>query len=193
MNLDCNTVPRLRRVLPGVAPCAALALMLFTALAGSVARAQEGMYKCVYPDGRIEYTNRSVGDQRNCSRLDIEPSTTVPTPRPAQAPAAAPGAPAPRAPAASAPSGTPANFPRVDGGTQRARDTDRRRILEDELRQQESRYQEILKEYNGGQPERRGDERNYQRYLDRVQKLKDDLERVQGDIASVKSELAKLP
>ena len=150
--------------------------------------AQDGMYKCVYPDGRVEYTNRSVGDQRNCSRLDIEPNTAVPAPR--AAPATSSAAPA-RAPSAAG-TPTPANFPRVDNGTQRARDSDRRRILEDELRLQEARYAELQKEYNNGQPERSGDERNYQRYLDRVQKLKEDIERVQGDIASVKSELAKL-
>ena len=51
---------------------------------------------------------------------------------------------------------------------------------------------ELQKEYNNGEPERRGDERNYQKYLDRVADLKANIGRKEADIAAIKRELAKL-
>ncbi len=149
--------------------------------------AQGVMYKCTLSDGRIEYTNRTNVDQNACTRLNIEPSVVIPAPAPAPRSGAA--APAPARPASTP---TPAGFPRVDGATQRARDSDRKRILEEELATQQGRLAELSKVYKDGQPDRLGDERNYQKYLDRVQKLKEDISRVQGDIASIKSELSKL-
>ena len=65
--------------------------------------------------------------------------------------------------------------------------------LEDELKKEEARLAEIQKEYNNGEPERRGDERNYQKYLDRVADLQSGIARKEGDIAAIKRELAKLP
>jgi chromosome segregation ATPase len=87
---------------------------------------------------------------------------------------------------------SPSNFPRVDNDTQKSRDTDRRRILEDELKVQEAKLADLQKSFNNGEPERQGDERNYQRYLDRVQQMKDDIARTQSDIDSIRSELSKL-
>jgi hypothetical protein len=82
---------------------------------------------------------------------------------------------------------------RVDAGAQRARDSDSRRILESELRREEERLAEMKLEYNNGEPERLGNERNYQKYLDRVADLKSGIARKEGDIAAIKRELSKLP
>ncbi|MFO1215666.1 MAG: hypothetical protein U1E72_13855 [Burkholderiaceae bacterium] len=82
---------------------------------------------------------------------------------------------------------------RVDPGAQRARDTDSRRILEAELRREEGRLADLKREYNNGEPERQGNERNYQKYLDRVADLQSGIARKEGDIAAIKRELAKLP
>jgi len=172
---------------PTLLVCGALALVLLV-FAPSQANAQDNMFKCTMTDGRVEYTNRPPADERNCTRLNIEPSVVLPAPTALPRPPVA----APSRPASSASSPSPAGFPRVDAPTQRARDTDRKRILEEELRAQEARYAELAKAYSNGQPERQGDERNYQRYVDRVQRMKDDLDRVQGDINSVKSELEKI-
>jgi predicted nucleic acid-binding Zn-ribbon protein len=64
--------------------------------------------------------------------------------------------------------------------------------LEAELRREEERLAELRKEYNNGEPERLGNERNYQKYLDRVADLKTSIARKEGDIAAIKRELAKL-
>jgi hypothetical protein len=49
----------------------------------------------------------------------------------------------------------------------------------------------LKKEYNEGQPERRGDERNYQKYQDRVNEMKAALTRKEADVASLQRELSK--
>lgn len=84
------------------------------------------LYKCVEPSGSVLYTNQKA-DAKKCVVLSRElPVTTVaPPPRSAaRSGSVATGA-------AATPS--PASFPRVDGDTQRGRDNDRRRILEQEL------------------------------------------------------------
>ena len=44
-------------------------------------------------------------------------------------------------------------------------------------------------EYKDGQPERLGSERNYQKYLDRVQSLKDEIERAEANLVLIRREL----
>jgi hypothetical protein len=105
-------------------------------------------------------------------------------PRPASAPAN---------PAAAAPAAPRPPEARIDPAEQRARDSDARRILTEELQREERRLAELQREYNGGEPERRGDERNYQRYLDRVAELKAGISRKEADIAAIRREIGKLP
>ena len=77
---------------------------------------------------------------------------------------------------------------------QRARDSDSRLILESELKRAESRMADLQKEYNNGEPEKQGIEgRNYQRYLDRVNELKESLARTQSDVSGLKREISRLP
>jgi hypothetical protein len=142
------------------------------------------VYKCpgnVYTSDR-ELTAKQAADQ-GCKAIEGTPITVIqgrpPTPRPAGGAATAA---TPRPPEA-----------RVDPGAQRARDNDSRRILEGELRREEERLSELRKEYNNGEPERQGNERNYQKYLDRVADLKSGIARKESDIAAIKRELAKLP
>jgi hypothetical protein len=44
-----------------------------------------------------------------------------------------------------------------------------------------------------GEPERRGDERNFARYAERVAEMKAAIQRKEADIAAIKREIAKLP
>ena len=163
--------------------CGALALMLWAGASSAQ------IFRCENPNGVIEYSNApSSGRDRACRPVDLPAITTIPAPKlPARAATSPQGG---NGTAARAPS--PENFPKVDGPTQKARDTDRRRILEDELAKEEGKLADLRKEFNAGEPERRGDERNYQRYLDRVQRLKDDIGRSEVNITSLKRELASV-
>lgn len=162
------------------------------------AAGQAQIWRCEGAGGVVEYSNNPAsGRSANCRTVDLPAITTIPAPRlPAQAPAARP--PAASASSASsagtaAPAGAAAgSFPRVEANAQRTRDLDRRRILEDELRREETRLADLRGEFNGGEPERRGDERNYQKYLDRVQRLKDDIARSESAVASLRREMSAL-
>ena len=83
---------------------------------------------------------------------------------------------------------------RVDASEQKSRDSDARLILEAELKKAEARQNELAREYNSGEPEKRGDEgRNYQKYLDRVAELKASLARNDSDINGIRRELGRVP
>ena len=94
-------------------------------------------------------------------------------------------------PTAGAPVPPAPNRERVDAAEQRNRDSDARRILEAELRKEEEQLANLRKEFNNGEPERRGDERNYQKYLDRVAEMKATIARKESDVAALRRELAK--
>jgi hypothetical protein len=151
------------------------------------------IWRCEGANGVVEYSNNpGTTRDRNCRTVDLPQITTVPAPKPpppAPAPARGAAAPSGQGPAAAA---SPSSFPRVDTSAQRTRDQDRRRILEDEQRKEESRLAELRTEFNGGEPERRGDERNFARYQERVQRLRDDIARSEGAVASLRREMSAL-
>ena len=94
--------------------------------------------------------------------------------------------------AAARQSAAPADFPKVDSGTQKARDNDRKQILLDEMKTEENKLAELRKEFNGGEPERRGDERNYAKYQDRVATMKDEVGRTEKNIDALRREIGNL-
>jgi hypothetical protein len=163
-------------------------------LAGPAAAQQQQFFRCESSNGVVEYSNMpSSTRDRNCRSLDLPPVTTIPAPKLPASPAtlsARSGGGATTQPLQARAS--PDGFPRVEPAAQRTRDNDRRRIIEDELRKEEARLGDLRKEFNNGEPERRGDERNYQKYLDRVARLKDDIGRGEQNIASLKRELAAI-
>lgn len=145
------------------------------------------VYRC--PGPPVLYTDALTPQEareRDCRTIEGAPVTVVQTPRP-RAPAVSPSSPAGEVPAT-------ARNPeaRVDPAAQRARDADARRILGEELRREEAALAALQREFNNGQPERRGDERNYQKYLDRVADMKAGISRKEADIAALKRELAKM-
>jgi len=144
------------------------------------AYAQGEIYLCTDAEGRKTYQNTGAG--KGCRRLDVQPLMTVPAPRLPSVPVRS----------AAAERVTPASFPRIDDETQRSRDSDRRRILEDELRIEEERLARLREEFNSGEPERRGDERNFARYQERVARLQDEILRSEGSIEALRRELAML-
>jgi hypothetical protein len=170
----------------------ALACALVGSGAGAAfAQVQPGVvYRC--PGPPVLYTDQLSPQEardRGCRTIEGAPVTIVQGTRPR--PAASAPAPGPAAPGA-APAPRPADA-RIDPAEQRARDSDARRILADELRREEERLAAMQREFNNGEPERRGDERNFARYQERVAEMRAAIQRKEADVAAIRRELAKLP
>jgi hypothetical protein len=148
----------------------------------SCAWAQGGtVYRC--PGPPVLYTSEisdKEAKERGCRTIENAPITVVSPPK--RAPVQAAGNGAPRG------EGT-----KVDGKDQRARDSDARAILEAELKREEEALAALQKEFNNGEPDRQGGERNYARYQERVEEMKSAIARKQADVAALRRELAKLP
>lgn len=148
------------------------------------AQAQGAVYKCVDDQGRVEFTDTA---RRGCKALDL----------PGYAPAPAPRASAP-IPAVrpmnggAAPAVSPASFPRVDTAQQRARDDDRREILNDELRIEQKKLLDLRRDFNKGEPERQGNERNYAKYQERVASMRDEIGRTERNIEALQREISNI-
>jgi hypothetical protein len=150
------------------------------AAAPAVHAQSSDIFMCVDAEGNKSFQN--VGTGKGCKRMDVGPVLTVPATRMPQ-----------RATRAEdRVTVSPANFPRVDRDTQRTRDGDRRRVLEDELKTEEEKLARLKAEYNNGEPERRGDERNFALYAERIQRLREDLARAESNVNALQRELALL-
>ncbi len=160
-----------------------LVLAALTSLAVGPAAAQDGVkpvYRC--PGPPVLYTDALSAEEardKGCRTIEGAWVTVVQVPRPR--------------PAASAPPVARNGEGRVDPNAQRARDSDARRILAEELAREQERLGALQKDFNNGEPERRGDERNYQKYQERVAEMKAAISRKEADVAALKRELAKLP
>lgn len=162
-------------------------MALMAALLGAAAQAHGQLYVCADAQGHKTYTDKRAG--AGCKLLDLPGAMTEP-PRKTAPLAGAPARPALQA--AGTPAPAAGAFPRVDGAEQRARDLDRRQILQDELRSEEQKLAAQRMEFNGGQPERQGNERNYAKYQERVAQLKDNISRTQQNIDALKREIANI-
>ncbi len=151
--------------------------LIATAAALCVLPAHADVFKCVGPDGHVTYTN-DKSNARGCKTLSSEmPVSSVP------GPAAAPAKPA----------NAGGGFPSVSGDQQKARDGERRRILEAELDTESKSLEAARKALAEGEAVRLGDERNYQKYLDRIQGLKDNVSLHERNVDALRKELSKLP
>ena len=172
--------------------------LLFLTVAVACAQgavAQDRIYRC-----GNEYTNDAAkARQKGCAAIEGANVTVVQGTRPHNAGAASP-APAPagggaaaaprpvRAPAAAAPA------PRSSTAEGRARDSDARLILETELKKAEARKTDLAREYNNGEPQKNALEmRNPAFYNKRVEDLKNEITRMDSDIAGIQRELQRLP
>ena len=61
------------------------------------------------------------------------------------------------------------------------------------LKSEEGKLSALEKEFNGGEPERRIDEFDFQKYLDRVARMRSAISRKQIEIAELRREIDKLP
>ena len=158
-------------------------LTLAALLAGSVAThvCADTLYKCTGESGVVLYTNQKSSG-KNCSVLsrELPVSTFSPPPRPAGRPATASA------------TQTPTDFPRVDSSTQRGRDDDRRKILEQEFNTEQQNLDKAKKALAEGEATRLSDEKSYQKYLERVQDLRNGVTLHERNIEALKRELANL-
>ena len=158
-----------------------LAGLLLLLTAAGAAHAQSEVYLCVDEHGKREYKN--TGLTKGCKKVDLPGITTIPAPPKkvaAQTAAAKPAA------------STPGDFPKVDNGTQKTRDNDRKQILLDEMKAEEQKLAGLKKDYNNGEPERRGDERNFAKYQERVGGMKEDIDRTEKNIEALKREIGNI-
>ena len=151
------------------------------------ATAQAQIYRC--PSN--EYTNDSrIAQSRGCKPLEGGNVTVIHGAT--RNYASASSAPAKtRSTSVSPPSVRPASV--SSSAEQRARDADSRRLLQAELEKAQQKLAGQQQEYKNGQPDRLGNERNYQKYLDRVAEMKAEITRTENDIAGLKREIGRLP
>ena len=151
-----------------------LLAILFTSLALPVAA--QTIYKCTDEHGGTLISNTKVN--KNCKAVSSSPESSMPAPKARSSGAAA--------------NPSPAGFPRVQEDTQRARDTDRQRILEQEMAGEQRNLEQAKKELAEQEAIRNGDEKNYQRVLDRLQPYKDRVSQHERNIQAIQKELGKL-
>jgi hypothetical protein len=146
------------------------------------------VYRC--PGPPVLYTDAispAEAKEKSCRTIEGTPITIIQAPPKAR--------PVPQAAPASGTAPTPraSGETKVDPAAQKARDSDAKRILEGELKREEERLSGLLKDYNNGEPERKGDERNFQKYQERVSEMKSAIGRVEANVVALKRELLKHP
>lgn len=152
-------------------------------LAASSVRA-DVMYQCVDASGHKSFSNIKSSDKSaRCTAMDLGPAEPPPASTGAKAAAKTP---------------TPATFPKVDDNSQRARDNDRRRILEGELATEQTNLEQARKELAqqeaNPQPEERikGGGINNAKVDERLQPFKDKIALHERNIEAIQKEIAKL-
>jgi hypothetical protein len=144
------------------------------------------VFRC--PGPPVLYTDALSAQEakdRGCTTIEGAPLTIVQGRKPTPATSGTNGSSQGAAASRSADS-------KVDPAAQRARDSDSRRILESELRREEEKLGAMRKEFNNGEPERVGGERNYAKYQERVAEMRAAIGRKESDVAAIKRELSKL-
>ena len=151
-------------------------ISVLLALLAQVSFAQaDDVYLCIN-EGHKEYKN--TGGTKGCKKVELPGITTVPASK--------------KTAVASKNASTPADFPKIDGSTQKSRDNDRKQILQDELRAEEKKLAELKKEFNNGEPERHGNEKNAVKYQERIEQMKEDIARTEKNLEALKRETANL-
>lgn len=86
---------------------------------------------------------------------------------------------------------TPSSFPKVDAGTQKSRDELRRRVLQDELANEEKLLAEAKTAWGDGSPAPLPEERaSAQKYADRLARLRQAVQLHERNVEALKRELA---
>ena len=74
-----------------------------------------------------------------------------------------------------------------------ARIEEQREQIQSKISEEENRLNEVKNEYKDGIPDRLGSERNYQRYLNRVERLREEINVREKNLNILRNEFEKLP
>jgi len=147
-------------------------IFFLAALAFSAQTVSAEMWKCADQNGNTRYTNVKA-DAKGCKALNLEPVNTVPATRPrAQQ--------------------RPANFPSVDNDTQRQRDAGRRKILEQELSQEQQALDVAKKQLAEEKEVRLGSEKNYARVEARLKPYEERVRLHENNVESLRKEIGNV-
>lgn len=133
--------------------------------------AHADIWECVDDSGNRRFTNIK-SESSGCKLINVGPTNIQSTGKPQAASKAA-----------------PKDFPRVDGDTQRQRDAERRKILDQEMANEQRLLDQARRELAEQESQRFGNERNYQRVLDRLEEYKKKVKLHEDNIASLRREL----
>lgn len=130
-------------------------------------------------DGEVMYSNIAEAPPKNsrklrCFKEEKEPTASSEKPQ------------------AKSRKETSSDFPSIDRDTQRKRDDERRTILEQELAAEQKRLNAARRQMEEQQSVRLVTERDYLRYLDRVQPFLDSVENHERNVQAIQSELSNL-
>lgn len=149
-------------------------LLLLSAPAGA------DIYECMEPNGNKLFTSDpKEAKAKGCKPMNLGPANTIST-----------GKPQPKSSTSSSATSSPKDFPRVDKDTQKQRDNDRRRLLEQELANEEKLLAQAKKDLAEQEAQRLGSEFNYQRVLNRLEPFKKKVALHENNVANLKRELA---
>jgi hypothetical protein len=140
------------------------------------------LYECVDQEGNKQFTNIVPPGKHGCKVLNVGPVNSVPAGASASS----------TAKSQSKATASPANFPRVDPQTQQQRDGQRRRILEQELSQEQQLLDQAKKALAEQESIRLGGERNYQRVLDRLEPYQQKVKVHEDNVANLRRELSNM-
>ena len=144
-------------------------LALLVVLSPLSASAQT-IYKCIDANGSTTYSSSRL--EKNCKVISSGPENAIPAPPKAK-----------QSGAAANPS--PAGFPRVQEDTQKARDGDRRHILEQELASEQRNLEQAKKEL-AEQEATRGPSDHLVPYRERVGQHERNIQAIQKELGNLK-------
>jgi hypothetical protein len=149
--------------------------LLFLILA---APAQAEIYKYVDENGQVTFTDVY---KKGGKRIELP-----------GAPAPMPAARVSKEPTKASYKPSPADFPRIDTGTQKRRDDIRRQVLQDEINGERRNAEEARRQLALGERLQPGERATDATYLSRVNKLRATVQQHEQNIVSIQRELANL-
>ncbi len=149
-------------------------LILALGLATVATPLSADIWECEDSNGAKRFTNIQA-DAKGCKLLSVSQPNVV-------------SVPAPKGGATP----TQGSFPKVDPKTQQTRDNDRRKILENELANEERNLAVARAELIQQENVRTGDEKNYQRVLDRLEPFQKKVKLHEDNIANLRKEISNL-